>query len=89
MSIPRAPSSCPTWTRSEATWWRGQSSSQAAGASTPGEAGCWDEIVRCCVRIICYLTGVLLAFLVLIGVIVVLTLMIANKELGIVNEVDF
>lgn len=35
------------------------------------------------------MTGILLAFLVLIGVIIVLTLMIANKELGIVNEVDF
>ena len=31
----------------------------------------------------------LLAFLVLIGVIVVLTLMIANKELGIVKQIDF
>ena len=40
-------------------------------------------------RIICYLTGILLAFLVLIGVIVVLTLMVANKELGIIKEIDF
>ena len=40
-------------------------------------------------RVICYLTGILLAFLVLIGVIIVLTLMIANRELGIVNQMDF
>ena len=40
-------------------------------------------------RIICYLTGILLAFLVLIGVIIVLTLMIANRELGNLNEIDF
>lgn len=40
-------------------------------------------------RLICYLTGILLAFLVLIGVIVVLTLMVANKELGIIKEIDF
>jgi len=40
-------------------------------------------------RLICYLTGILLAFLVLIGVIVVLTLMVANKEFGIIKEIDF
>lgn len=40
-------------------------------------------------RVICYLTGILLAFLVLVGVIIVLTLMIANRELGIVNQIDF
>ena len=40
-------------------------------------------------RVICYLTGILLAFLVLIGVIIVLTLMIANREFGIVNQMDF
>ena len=40
-------------------------------------------------RLICYLTGILLSFLVLIGVIVVLTLMVANKELGIIKQIDF
>ena len=38
-------------------------------------------------RLICYLTGILLSFLVLIGVIVVLTLMVANKELGIIKQI--
>jgi len=40
-------------------------------------------------RVVCYLTGILLAFLVLIGVIVVLTLMVANTEFGLIKQVDF
>ena len=38
-------------------------------------------------KIICYLAGVILAILVLIAVIVVLTMMVANKEMG--KEIDF
>ena len=33
-------------------------------------------------RVVCYLTGVIIAILVLIAVIVVLTLMVANREMA-------